>query len=382
MKVLFVIPNMEAGGAERVMLNLLRHIDRSRFEPHLALMEMRGPHLDSIPRDVTIHHLGVLRARSAVMPIAKLCWKIRPHAVLSMLAYMNSAVIAARALMPKPVRILVREGTQTPSREVTKNRLRLWCYKHLYRRADSVICQSEFMKQEMQREFGLAHEKLARIYNPVDIELIRQLAREGENPFPHAGPNLVAVGRLSKEKGLELLLRALPLIRATFPGVKVTIVGQGPLEAELKDQAQEIGIESCVRFVGFQPNPYRFLSHAHLLVLPSRYEGLPNSALEALASGTFVVATNCTGALDEIASTTRRMRVARDYTPECLAAAIQESLAESAAARQFAAVEPEFEARFAVSAVISQYENLLSPMAHESPRALAAEHSELKLAAK
>jgi glycosyltransferase involved in cell wall biosynthesis len=382
MNVLFVIPNMEAGGAERVMLNLLRHIDRSRFEPHLALLEMRGAYLKSLPRDVAIHDLGVRRARSAVVPIAKLCWRIRPRAVLSMLAYMNSAVIAARPLLPKPIRLLVREGTQTASRQVTKSRLRLWSYKQVYRRADVVICQSEFMKQQMHREFGLALEKLARIYNPVDIDLILQLAHEGEDRFPSAGPNLVAVGRLSKEKGLDLLLSALPLIRAGFPTTQLTIVGEGPLEASLKEQTRQLGLESCIRFVGFQPNPYPFLSHAQVLVLPSRYEGLPNVALEALALGAFVVATNCTGALHEIASTTRRLRIANAFTPECLAAAIQESLAQSLGAPTCAGPEPEFEARFAVGAVISQYENLLNPMGQGPPRALAVERSQWKLAAK
>lgn len=383
MKVLFVIPNMEGGGAERVMLNLLRHIDRSRFEPHLALLETRGAHLKSLPQDVAVHDLGVSSARFAVLPIAKLCWKIRPRVVLSMLAYMNSAVIAARPLLPKPIRLLTREGTRTATREVTRSRLRRWSYKQFYRRADIVICQSEFMKQEMQREFGLAPEKLARIYNPVDIDLVARLARESGNPFPNVGPHLLAVGRFSKEKGVDLLLSAMPLIRAAVPGLQLTLVGEGPLEAALKSQASQLGLESCVRFVGFQANPYSFLRHAQVLVLPSLYEGLPNVVLEALALGTFVVATNCTGAVHEIAQTTRRMRIAREHTPESLAAAIRESLAESFAAPKSSGPEPEFETRFGMSAVMAQYEYLLSPTADEPPRALTVERRpDLKFAAK
>jgi glycosyltransferase involved in cell wall biosynthesis len=383
MKVLFVIPNMEGGGAERVMLNLLRHIDRSRFEPHLALLEARGAYLQSLPQDVEIHNLGVSSARFAVLPIAKLCWKIRPRAVLSMLAYMNSAVIASRPLLPKPIRLLTREGTRTTTREVTRSRLRRWSYKQFYRRADIVICQSEFMKGEMQREFGLAPEKLTRIYNPVDIDLVTQLAREGDNPFPNAGPHLLSVGRLSKEKGLDLLLRALPLIRAAIPAVQLTMLGEGPLEATLKSQASQLGLESCVRFVGFQGNPYPFLRHAHVLVLPSQYEGLPNAVLEALALGTFVVATNCTGAVHEIAHTTRRMRIACEHTPESLAAVILESLPESLSAPKLSGPEPEFEARFGMTAVMAQYEHLLCPTVDRPPQALTAEErSEFKLAAK
>jgi glycosyltransferase involved in cell wall biosynthesis len=376
MKVLLAIPKMESGGSQRVMLNLLRNLDRSRFELHLALLYTDGPHYKDVPQDVSIHHLGVSSARFAVLPFAKLCRRIRPRAVLSMLAYMNAAVIAARPLLPKPIRLLIREGTRTASREVTRNALRFWGYKQAYRRADVVICQSEFMKQEMRREFGLAPEKLARVYNPVDIGLISELARRGENPFPTPGPNLVAIGRLSSEKGFDLLLRAMRIIRLGDPSVRLTILGEGPLEATLKDQARQFAIESCVQFVGFQQNPFRFLRNAELLVLPSRYEGLPNVVLEALALGTSVVATDCTGALREIAHTGSRMRIAPEYTPECFAAAVQKSLAGMPDARIRREPDPEFVAQFGLSAVIAQYEALLSGAESKYPESIAfAQHS-------
>jgi glycosyltransferase involved in cell wall biosynthesis len=382
-RVLFAIPDMEAGGSQRIMLNLLRHLDKSRFECHLALLFPRGAYLQFLPPEIKIHELGVSSARLAVLPIARLCWQIRPQAILSMLAYMNSAVVAAWPLLPKPVRLLTREGTRTATREVTRSRLRFWSYKQFYRRADVVICQSDFMKQEMQREFGLPPEKVARIYNPVDIELVSRLAREELNPFPSPGPNLVTVGRLSEEKGLDLLLRALPLIRDAIPSAQLTIVGEGPLEVALKNQARELGLEACVRFAGLRSNPYPFVGHADVLVLPSRYEGLPNAVLEALALGTFVVATNCTGAMREIAFTTRRMRIAHEPTPQGLAAAIGECLAESCAAPKLNGPEPEFEARFGLRAVMPQYEYLLSPMGGERLQAPTSErHARFKLAAR
>src|SRR5438132_408199 len=152
-RVLFAIPSMRQGGSERVLFTLLRHLDRSRFEPHLALLESdvlskNVPEkydvlLKSLPKDVTVHRLGVPRARYAVIPLVRLCWKLRPRVVLSMSAHLNSAMLSSRPLLPKSISLLAREGTNITSREVTTNRLRFACYKYLYRLADTVICQSD-----------------------------------------------------------------------------------------------------------------------------------------------------------------------------------------------------------------------------------------------
>ena len=113
-----------------------------------------------------------------------------------------------------------------------------------------------------------------------------------------------------------------------------------------------------MRFVGLRRNPYPFLKHADLVVLPSRSEALPNVVLEAIALGTSVVTTNCTGALSEILSCTRRLRVAKDSTPAALAAEIICALANTTA-RPKADPEPQFEARFGVRAITQQYERVL-----------------------
>ncbi|HEX4604218.1 MAG TPA: glycosyltransferase, partial [Candidatus Angelobacter sp.] len=139
-----------------------------------------------------------------------------------------------------------------------------------------------------------------RIYNPVDAEMIAYMAAAAANPFTAPGPNLVAAGRLRKEKGMDLLLDALPAILQRVPGAHLTILGEGPLEARLKKQAVSLGINSAVSFMGFQANPWLYLKYADVFVLPSRYEGLPNAVLEALALGTPVVATDCPGGIREI----------------------------------------------------------------------------------
>ncbi|PYX90339.1 MAG: glycosyl transferase, partial [Acidobacteria bacterium] len=126
------------------------------------------------------------------------------------------------------------------------------------------------MKKNLIHEFGLARSNVVRIYNPVDINSIGVLASSEPRPVSDPGPNLIAVGRFSHEKGFDLLLRAMPHVRQAVPTAVVTLVGEGPDLPLLQALQRELGLESCVRFVGVRRNPYPFLKHADLAVLPSR----------------------------------------------------------------------------------------------------------------
>ena len=358
-RILFAIPSMLLGGSERVLLNLLHHIDPEHFEPHVVVLEQGGVWLENVPSHVRVHELGVWRSRRAVFPLARLCRRIRPQAVLSTSAHLNAAVVAARPLLPRATSLLTREGADLTSPQVPCGRLRKFAYKQAYRRSDLVICQSDYMMENLIREFDLARNRVVRIYNPVDIASITARAESEPNPFSKPGPNLVAAGRFSHEKGFDLLLQSMPILRQTIPSISLTLVGDGSDLAELKAIQRELQLESCVRFVGMQRNPYPFLKHSQLVVLPSRTEALPNVVLEAIALGTPVVATNCTPALCEISCCTSRLRVAKDTTSTGLAAEIICALGNGNA-RAESSPEPQFKARFGVRAVIQQYERVLS----------------------
>jgi glycosyltransferase involved in cell wall biosynthesis len=231
--------------------------------------------LKDVPPNVEIHEIGG-RARTASLPVARLCWKLKPKAVLSTSAHLNSAVIAARRLLPQSITFLAREGADIHSPEFSISRVRLFMYKLVYRDADVVICQSDHMKKVLIRKFGLAETKVVRIYNPVDTERIARLAASEPNPFIESGVNIVGVGRLSHEKGFDALLRCMSMIRGEVPKAKLTLVGDGPDLEALRKLQHELRLDDCVEFAGRCQNPYPFIRHATLLVLPSRTEALPN----------------------------------------------------------------------------------------------------------
>src|SRR6266403_1402478 len=107
-KVLFLIPTLEGGGAERVFSMLLAHLDRTRFEPHLAVLQIAGAYRQDIPEDVVMHDLKVPRVRYALPSIVRLVWKVRPQTILSTLGHLNLALILCKPLLPRATKLVVR----------------------------------------------------------------------------------------------------------------------------------------------------------------------------------------------------------------------------------------------------------------------------------
>jgi glycosyltransferase involved in cell wall biosynthesis len=154
------------------------------------------------------------------------------------------------------------------------------------------------MADDLVAELGIAAERLAVLPNPVDFDGLRNLAEPA--PWPGFVPRLLAVGRLSREKGFDLLLRAVTLIRRDYPHAGLVIVGKGPEEARLKALATELGVADAVCFAGYVERPWQFYAGADIFVLSSRHEGMPNALIEAIAGGLPIVATPASGGLVDL----------------------------------------------------------------------------------
>lgn len=304
-KILFLIPAFAGGvgGAERVMTTLLRYLDHKRFECHLALVHEGKAFLDSVPQEVVVHHLQVSRMRYSVPAIVKLVRTLRPQTILSTVSYLNVMVLVARPFFPRNTRVVVREAI-TPSTFIGKDteHPRLWSflYRRIYRRADKIVCLSDSMKRELAECFHLPMKNLVRIYNPLDSEMVRRSARAAGNPYQSVGPNLVTMARLRKEKGFGYLINAMALVLQKVPTARLTILGEGPDEMQLKAQVQKIGLDKKIDFLGFVQNPWTYVANADLFVLASLSEGVSNSLLEALALGTPAVVSDCVETMREL----------------------------------------------------------------------------------
>ena len=288
-KLLLAIPHLGGGGAERVIANLARHLDPQRFEIHLLLFTDDGPGAEVPPEWVIVHRFGTSRVRDAWFRLLRLVRAERPDVILSGMAHLNFLLLLLKPFFPQRTAILIRQNT-TASAAATDVLTRL-AYRYLYPRADRVICQSQDMADDLSHSFSIVPEKLVVLTNPVDVAGIRAACAAQTESHSDALP-LLCVGRLSPEKGLDLLLHALPAVKAIHPNVHLTILGTGSAANFLQQLTVDLGLESTVTFAGYA-DPADYYATTTLFVLPSHYEGMPNALLEAAAAGLPIVATPC-----------------------------------------------------------------------------------------
>ena len=339
---------------------LLRHLDRERFEIHLAMLEAKGEYLSELPKDIILHDLKISRMRYASPRLVRLIRKVKPDTILSTLAYLNFTVLMVKPLLPKNTRILVRESINpAPFLAAEKRYPRVWkfLYRFFYRKADRVICLSDSMGKELVDHFNVPREKLVRIYNPVDFEMVRRMAGLSGSPFIGSGPFLVAAARLERQKGLDILLDAMPSVIRQFPDAKLFILGDGPLRRELQQQAERLELKG-VEFLGFQGNPWIYSRNADLFIFPSRYEGMPNALLEAMALGVPIVASDSVGGMREIPQSGRQIVLVPPENPLALAAGIIATLQKPENYRCTPDEAAEALREFEVQQVVREYSQL------------------------
>jgi len=317
-----------------------------------------GP--ESLMPGVTIHSLGAKRVRNGAFRLLRLVRRLKPKVILSGMAHLNFLVLLLRPFFPPGTRVLVRQNGSVSTSAGLPGVTRL-LYRLLYHHADRVICQSQAMAVELTEELGIEEERLAVLPNPVDVEAIRATAELNPSPWTGPGPHLLAVGRLSREKGFDLLLQAFSTVRGRFPHADLVIVGAGPEEAALKALNRELELEAAVRFTGYVYCPAAYFPGANLFVLSSRHEGLPNALLEAAAGGLPIVALPASGGLVELLQDRPGAWMATEISSTALAASLLGALEILQLGERFAHA---FIEEFRIEAAIRAFEDLIDAFLH------------------
>lgn len=321
-RVLLMVSSMRGGGSERQVLLLAQHLDRSQFQPHLYLTDAVGDFLDAVPDDVPIHSFDQCPdSKGVYFPGREL--NRQTKFVRQVIQDQSIDVIYDRTFHMTLLAGRAAKGIRRVSTIVSPPHLALplvetrfvgWKRRRLsaaYRSSDVVIAVSDQAAQSARAYYGLPSEQVVVVRNPVDAIAVHHAAssmpetrdQESSDTKHNVGETrLVVVGRMTEEKGHVDLIEALPNVMADWPASRakpsVRLVGDGPLRESLQTRVQTLGLTEHVRFLGAMPNAAAEIASADALVLPSRFEGMPNVVLEAMTLGTAVVATRAGGTVE------------------------------------------------------------------------------------
>lgn len=292
--ILFILPDLNQGGAERVITILCNELDRTKFCPKLALFKKEGYYLNHLKNDVEIIELNVSRIRYSIFKIVPLIHKLKPEIVFTGWGEISAFLSPIIPFFSK-TKFITRE-TNVVSEHVKRKEI-LFFYR-FYTNFHQIIAQSNDMKKDLIENFKISENRIVKINNPVDFDLINQMKNENINIDNNTiFKKIVAIGNLSPRKGFDLLLEVMSELKDQ--NIHLTILGDGVFKDELFQKREELGLDN-VTFQGKVDNPFTYLKNADLFVLSSRYEGFPNVLLEAGACGVYSLANNCPGGINEI----------------------------------------------------------------------------------
>lgn len=304
-KILFFIDTITGGGAEKVLRTLVNNMDQEKFDITVQTLEQADAAQYLAPG---IRYKAINRCKTGFGKKLFHCW-VRLCAELKWLypLYIRDDYdIEVAYLECGPTKFLAG-STNKKAKKLAwihcdlKKREELAqqadVLKQYYQAYDQVVCVSETVKQSYLSLFGNKPDATV-IYNVNDEADILRKA----DAFSVARPNvpvILAVGRLSYEKGNDRLINACNMLKAAGHEFCLWLVGEGSERENLSKQVNACNLEKQVKFWGFQSNPYPYIRSADVVVTPSRYEGFSTVVTEALILGKPVVTTPCSG-MDEL----------------------------------------------------------------------------------
>lgn len=175
--------------------------------------------------------------------------------------------------------------------------------KFLIEKLDGFVAVSKAVKQDLKDAFFIKEDFMKVIYNPIDIEMIQNKAKEKipeEEKYIFENPVIIKVARLEKEKGLHHLINIFNLVNKKLPETRLVLVGDGSLRKDLEKQVKDLKLEDKVYFLGWKENPFPYVKNSKIFAMTSIFEGLPMVILEAMSLGVIPMAFKTRGGHIEV----------------------------------------------------------------------------------
>ena len=333
------IPNLDGGGAERVMIHLAEGFVEKGWAVDLVVTQVAGAYAKSLPETINLVNLqtGSPQVVNKTLALVRYFRRQQPDVFFTTLDIANVAAWArwlsgtsSRVVMIVQIN-LTQQFCDLYSPMVRW--LRSQVVKRFYPLADDIVAVSQGVAKDVASMMNVETSQIQVIYNPV---IRSDLGDRAAEPVDHPWfdspdvPVLLGVGRLVKQKDFATLVRAFAQVRAQRP-CRLVIAGyvderEADIKPDLERLIDKLGVSADVDFLGFVENPYKYMARAQLLVLSSIYEGFGNVIVEALAVGTPVVSTDCESGPAEILADGKFGQLVPVGDRNALAAAIVDSL--------------------------------------------------------
>jgi glycosyltransferase involved in cell wall biosynthesis len=368
--IFYLITSTNVGGAEKAVLQLIRNLDRQEFKIYVCSIKKPGAFANSLAAEadgffsLNLAENGGAAALIYFIPslvrLIRLLRRTSPAILHCFLFRANLLGRIAGTIAGVPAIISSIRVIEAGSR--VKNGLdRLTAVL-----ADKYIAVSDAARAYTIKHSKLAPQKIITVYNGIECRntyqgqaVSRRNLEVDENDLV-----LALIGRLHKQKGHLVLLKALPFILLEAPQTKVLFCGEGEEETCLRRMVENMGLAGHVRFLGLLENASRILPHIDILVLPSLWEGMPHVVLEAMAAGRPVVASRIEG-LDELVEDGKTGLLFRSGDSRSLAEALlklinNRGLAQTMGAAARERVMKNFQLKETVQKTVRLYQELLA----------------------
>lgn len=291
-----IIPNLALAGAEVMLENLVMALIKDGYE--LGVVSLFNEQSAITKRlhsqDVPVRYMNKRRGLDLKMisSLYKLFINEKPD-VIHTHRYAMQYVIPAAVLARVPIRVHTIHNVA--DKEVGKLQRKLHWYFFEFLKVIPVAI-SPLVKNTVIEEYGFSENKIPMIYNGIDLKkcLIKEQYQH-ENVL-----KIINVGRFTEQKNQIGLIESFKIVNEKAPNTVLQLIGEGELEKELRHKVKELELENVVEFLGLQPNIYQYLYQADIFVLPSSWEGMPITIIEAMATGLPIVATKVGGVPDMV----------------------------------------------------------------------------------
>jgi len=310
--IFFLIPHLSQGGQERVASRLSLKLS-DFYEIYFLLFEnkidysFKGKLINLKSPATSNFFTKIFNVLKRKRNLKKILEELNPIAVISFGESANLINLLTSKKNAKSIISIRQDFFQNFELKKAYKIFYQEIYRNLYKRADKIVTVSKKVETDLVKIFKIPQNKLKTIYNPIEVEYIRQKAEEdsGKYEFLKNYPYLINVGRLTKQKGQWYLLRIFKHLKEKHKDLKLLILGEGESINYLVDLSENLGLKTYVwdrnklnesydvYFLGFQENPYKFIMHSELFVFTSLWEGFPNVLIETLAVGKPIVSTDC-----------------------------------------------------------------------------------------